>query len=166
MSTKRWSHRLAKSQFSIFGIPRSVIMTIIGIKRNKIAGQNIFLRKPNEGPFLSWFFSASHCFCDFWTKFSSLFLWIKFHYTLKNFTCNVQPEHIVTITIFKNFGFFLKEVSLRSSLTQLPSPSPSPSCFPFNLALPSFSSYPSLHNPTSYPTFATITLVSIHELMF
>ena len=150
MSRKRWSHRLAKSQFSIFGIPRAVIMTIIGIKTNKIARQNIFLRKPYEGPFLSWFFSASHCFCDFWTKFSSLFLWIKSHYTLKNFTCNVQPEHIVTITIFKNFGFFLKEVSWRSSLTQLPSPSPS--CFPFNPAPPSFLTYP-------LPTPPSITLL-------
>ena len=53
LAKKRWSHRLAKSHFSIFGTPRSVIMTIIGIKTNKIAKQNIFLRKPYEGPFLS-----------------------------------------------------------------------------------------------------------------
>ena len=144
-------------------------MTIIGIKTNKIARQNIFLRKPYEGPFLSWFFSASHCFCDFWTKFSSLFLWIKFHDTLKNFTCNVQPEHIVTITILKILAFSSRRchcglhlpISLPLPLPLLFSLQPRPSIIPDTP-----SSSPSLHNPTSYPTFTTITLVSIHKVMF
>ena len=53
LSKKRWPRRLAKSQFSIFGIPRSVIMTIIGrLKTNKLARQNLLLWEPYEWQFL------------------------------------------------------------------------------------------------------------------
>ena len=42
------------SQFIIFGIPRSVIMTIIvRLKTNKLARQNIFFWEPYEWLFLS-----------------------------------------------------------------------------------------------------------------
>ena len=78
LSKKRWSHRLAKSQFSIFGIPRSVIMTIIGIKTNKIARQNSFLRKPYEGPFLSWFFLPRIIFVIFELNFQVFFSELNF----------------------------------------------------------------------------------------
>jgi len=53
LSKKRWPRRLAKSQFSIFSIPRSVIMTIIGrLKTNKLARQNLLLWEPYEWLFL------------------------------------------------------------------------------------------------------------------
>ena len=124
-----------------------------------------------SGYFCLDFFFASHIFfCDFSPNFQVFFSELHF-ITHLELECIVQPEHIVTITIFKNFGFFLKEVSLRSSLTQLPYPSPSPSCFPFTPAPPSFLTYPlptppSITRPTSYPTFTTMKLVSIHEVMF
>ena len=116
------------------------------------------------------FFCFTYFFCDFSPNFLVFFSELHF-ITHLELECIVQPEHIVTITIFKNFGFFLKEVSLRSSLTQLPYPSLSSSCFPFTPAPSSFLTYPlptppSITRPTSYPTFTTMKLVSIHEVMF
>ena len=58
-------------------------MTIIGrLKTNKLTRRNIFQWEPYEWLFLSWFFWP-HTFLWFSTKFSSLFLWVKFHYTLR-----------------------------------------------------------------------------------
>ena len=167
LSKKRWSHRLTKSQFSIFGTPRSVIMTIIGIKTNKIARQNIFLRKPYEGPFLSWFFSASHYFGS---KFLSLFLWMKFHYTLRILHSVYSLNILLRLQFLKILAFSSKRCHCGLHLPNFPPPPlPLPLLFPFQpdpSIIPDIpSSYPALHNPTSYLTF-TMKLVSIHEVMF
>lgn len=150
--SKKWSHHLAKSRFSIFGIPRAVIMTIIGrLKTNKLARQNFFLWKPFEWLFLSWFFLASHFFLWVFTKFSSLFLGITFHYTLGTLHALFSLNMLLRSVIFENFWLFPQGgvIAVFTYSTSLPLPLPFP-----------FQPHPSIFPDTPSPSLFK------HEVMF